>query len=687
MIPARQIVVGTAGHIDHGKTAVVRALSGINTDRLPEEQARGISIDLGFAHFSMSDEQGTEIQFGIVDVPGHERFIRNMVAGSVGIDLVLFVVAADDAVMPQSREHLAILRLLNVDSGIVVLTKTDLVSAEHLQLVLDEVRETVAETFLAAAPVVPVSSVTGDGIELLRQTMFELAMRRVDRSSSGPFRMPIDRVFTAPGAGCIVTGTVATGQISTGDELQVAPRGIAVRVRGLQQFGVAVEKSSSRQRIAVNLAGVKAAELCRGDSLVVADVYQPTRRLLVELTACGVNSGSPSRPSQTQAMTQHSSSTRGDGLRDRQLVMLYLGTREIAARLRIPAGEIPPGERAFGEIQTTEEVIATYGESFIIRRLSPLRTLGGGRVLDPAVTRRSKLNGAARRGSLMTSSEGSVRFAASCETLDHIPETPFFAEWKAGIPSDELPAVIQQLLRDGLFVALPRRGGGRATSEVPAAAARNHGEHVLHAARWGELAAAVQRRIRAAVVPAHPAVTVPIAVAISACQRLADENLIAAIIRRLVVEKALVEVNAAVGPVDLQPRFSRAETATIAAIRARLGDGSLSPPTANELAVACGCKLADLLRLMRFLAGQNELVEIADGLFLTAAAIDRAKQLANEQFAIGPATAAQLRDAWKTTRKFAVPLCEYLDSIGFSRRQGDLRTAGDQKTGDGKGGF
>ena len=353
----QQLVLGTAGHIDHGKTSLVRALTGVDCDRLPEEKSRGITIDLGFAHFEAGN-----LRFGIVDVPGHERFVHNMVAGSTGIDLALLVIACDDSVMPQTREHLAILDLLGIRAGVVVLTKRDIVDDEHLELVREEVAELTAGTFLEDAPVVPVSSTTRQGLDELSSELARVAQDYKRRRGAHFFRLPIDRVFTLQGHGTVVTGTVRSGQTSVGENLILLPSQREVRIRRLQSHGSDAEEIAAGQRAAVNLAGVKQDEVQRGDELAAPGFLEPTRRLLVEIKLLD----GEKRP-----------------LKHRRLVRLHLAAQEVTARVILDEEHIAPGDKAWAVLLCQFPVVAEYGQRFVLRRLSPVNTLGGGSVLSP----------------------------------------------------------------------------------------------------------------------------------------------------------------------------------------------------------------------------------------------------------------------------------------------------------------
>jgi len=357
MTPIRQIVVGTAGHIDHGKSQLVRALTGTDPDRLREEKERGITIDLGFASLDLED--GTRL--GFVDVPGHERFVKNMLAGVGGIDLVLLVIAADESIKPQTREHFDICRLLRVPRGLVVLTKRDLVEGDLLDLVRLEVREFVAGSFLEAAPVIAVSSRTGEGLGDLRAALGRAASEGPVREAAALMRMPVDRSFSIKGFGTVVTGTLLAGTIREGDEVVLLPRGLTARVRGLEAHNRATPQALAGQRTAVNLQGLAAESIERGDLLTVPGVLEPSHLLDVRLECL---ERAPA------------------AIKDLARVRLHHGAAEIMARVRIlEGGAVPPGGEAFAQLRLERPVAALPGDRFILRRYSPVVTIGGGAVL------------------------------------------------------------------------------------------------------------------------------------------------------------------------------------------------------------------------------------------------------------------------------------------------------------------
>ncbi len=353
----KHVIVGTAGHIDHGKSALVAALTGTHPDRLEEEKRRGITIDIGFAFLTLG-----EIRIGFVDVPGHERFVRNMLAGAGGIDLVLLVVAADESVKPQTREHFDICRLLGIRSGVIALTKSDLAEPDVRGLAKLEVEDLVRGSFLEGAPIIEVSAKTGAGLDTLKQALATAAQSVPGKDATRHFRLPIDRAFVMKGFGTVVTGTLVSGSVRIEDEVELFPQQRRVRVRGLHSGGSAVAQAVAGQRTAVNLAGVELEELHRGMALAAPGTFLPTKRLDVRLELL------PSAPP----------------LKNLSRVHFHHATTETIAEVALIEGEkLAPGQSAFAQLRITEPILALPGDRFIIRRFSPVTTIGGGAVLDP----------------------------------------------------------------------------------------------------------------------------------------------------------------------------------------------------------------------------------------------------------------------------------------------------------------
>ncbi len=360
------IIAGTAGHIDHGKTALVKALTGVDADRFPEEKQRGITIDIGFAELDLGD-----LRIGFVDVPGHERFVKNMLAGASGIDLVLLVIAADEGVMPQTREHFEICRLLETKTGLIVLTKKDLVDAELLELVKLETAELVENSFLENAPVTAVSARTGEGIAELKRTLQTIAEKIPGRKNETVARLPIDRSFTIKGFGAVVTGTLVSGEIAEGGEMELLPEKRTVRVRGVQTYGKAVKTANAGQRTAVNLGGIDHAEIERGMVLAEKEILRPVQIFDAEVEVL---------------------KDTKRGLKSRQRIRVHIGTIEALARVQVinEKNEIAPGEKDFVQIRLEVPVVCVPNERFIIRQYSPQMTIAGGRVLDNSAAKHKR---------------------------------------------------------------------------------------------------------------------------------------------------------------------------------------------------------------------------------------------------------------------------------------------------------
>ncbi|HEU4964130.1 MAG TPA: selenocysteine-specific translation elongation factor, partial [Bacilli bacterium] len=357
------IILGTAGHIDHGKTTLVKALTGKDTDAHKEEKERGITIDIGFAPFTLPDGR----RVGVIDVPGHERFIKNMLAGAGGIDLILLVIDANEGIMPQTAEHLHILEMLHVQKGIIVLTKIDTVEDEWLELVEEEVRSGLADTFLADAPLVKVAAAKGVGIEGLREEIARMADEVVPREVTAPLRLPVDRIFSVPGFGSVVTGTIFTGRVKVGDAVDVLPAGKEARVRSIQVHGEAVEQAQAGQRAALNIAGVERAELDRGMVVAQPDLYRATEMIDVRMHLM---------PDAPRTLT------------NRMRIRFYIGASEVMGRVSILEGnELLPGDNGLVQIRLEAPIVCEAGDRFIIRTYSPMLTIGGGQVIDPYPTR------------------------------------------------------------------------------------------------------------------------------------------------------------------------------------------------------------------------------------------------------------------------------------------------------------
>ncbi|MBM79350.1 MAG: selenocysteine-specific translation elongation factor [Planctomycetaceae bacterium] len=627
----KHILIGTAGHIDHGKTRLVGRLTNINTDRLPEEKARGISIDLGFAHW---ESEG--IQFGVVDVPGHERFVKNMVAGATGVNIALLVVAADDGVMPQTREHLEIMDLLGLRSGVIAITKTDLVDSEFVELVTAELEDLVAGTFLEGQPIVPVSSETGDGIDELKAAITQIAQQVHIPSAMDYFRMPVDRVFTKEGHGAVVTGSVMSGSIQAGDILSLLPEGREVRVRGVQNHGHQVDDTSARQRTAVNIAGVKADEIARGQELTTPEILQPTHRVLARL---------------------RSLSSAGLVIKDRMELTFHAGTAETVARVIFKGGMLKPGETEYCELRLKDPSVVAYGQCFILRRFSPTVTVAGGTIVEPFIAATRRVKNIANVAEPRDTADESTRLSA---LLGHDEATRESAAWRAGVPLHRYSDLMGELEQAGHIQLL--HSGDR---KIP-----------LHRDRVASLGQSILRTINEELAKRQPRRSLPRNTIATACREFVPGTLLDAMLAYLAKQKLLVRVASNWSPADAQVKLTKKQQAALDTALQQIEAAGLAPPTAKNLAESLEMKVDDITTLISLCIEEGVLVRIADGLFFSPSAIDSARTQFQEAVGSDGLTISELREIWGVSRKFSVPMCEYFDGLGVTKRQGDVRVAG-----------
>ena len=636
----RTLVVGTAGHIDHGKSTLVTALTGTDPDRLKEEKARGITIELGFAHVALGD--AAIVSF--VDVPGHERFVRTMLAGAGGVDAVLLVVAADEGVMPQTREHFAICRLLQVERGAVVLTKIDAVDAETLELATLDVRELVAGSFLDGAPIVPVSARTGAGLDELRAVLTDLARVARRRDSDGPARLAVDRVFTMRGFGTVATGTLVAGTLGRDDVVAVLPEGRTTAVRGLHVHGSVRSSAVAGQRVAVNLAGLEVADVPRGAVVATPGSLAATRRLDAEIAVL------PDAPA----------------LRHGSRVRLHQGTAEILARVSLAgaAGEVPPGGAAFVRLRLERPAVVTRRDRFILRRYSPLVTIGGGAVLDPDPPR------AGLR---------SPRAAARLEALRLRDDRE--ADRRAAAARMIADAGVAGLALDAL---VPRVGAAPARIRAAVSAVAASGEALL-VDGWAcdrQALAAPTAALLAGVAAFHAAQPLADGVPLEAARTrwfgAAAPAVFAAVIAELVAAGRIVarETIALAGH-RVAPSGDEGEL--LARLEARFAAGGLQPPDASLAALAAelGRPAPMVERVLQLALRQRRLVRLDTLVFHPDALATLKAEIAARKTAAGSAPATvdvkAFKDTYGISRKFAIPLLEYLDRERVTRRAGDVR--------------
>ncbi len=629
------LILGTAGHIDHGKTALVKALTGVDTDRLPEEKRRGITIELGFAELDLGP-----YRLGIVDVPGHERFVRTMLAGATGIDLALLVVAADDSVKPQTREHLDILRLLRLQTGVIAITKCDLPDTAWIDLVEEEVRELTAGTFLANAPLVRTSAATGAGLETLRDVLAVAAQAASStrQRGEGPFRMAIDRAFTMPGHGTVVTGSVASGRTRTGDELVVEPGTIAVRVRSLQNHGRFVDEVGRGQRAAINLAGMHHGQFRRGHELASPGHLVASQRLSAWLELLP----SVLRP-----------------LRQRTRVRLHVGTAELMASVIILEGdEIAPGDAALVQFLLAEPAATVWGQAVVIRSESPVATIGGGTVLDPDAPKLARDDPAAR---------DFLRRLRSDDPLERASGAAWFAGWRKWSPAD-WPRTAGVYEVERVRRALVERGE---LLELPVSSARLLALH-------REVFAGLSERVEAALSKMHDEAPLsPLLDRSRLAARLSyieDDALLGVILDRLAAAGRIELDDRSVALVGRGPRLSKREMGLAEWIAESYLRAAFQPPGIAELRKLAPHNQAAVTQLVELLSTQGRLVKISSEYYLHADCEQRMQELIRGRLAESAGlTVSEIRELLGTTRKYAVPLCEYLDRIGLTVRQGDLR--------------
>ena len=631
------LVVGTAGHIDHGKSRLVLALTGIDPDRLKEEKARGITIDLGFAHWI--DGERT---FAFVDVPGHERFVKNMLAGAGGIDAVLLVVAADEGVMPQTREHVDICHLLGVSRGVVALSKADLVNEEMLDLARQDVAALLDGSPLAGAPIVPVSATTGAGLDRLRDALRDLVRGVPTRPSDGAARLPIDRSFSVRGFGTVVTGTLVSGEIAEGDDLTLLPGGMTAKIRGVQVHNQKQAVARAGQRVAVNLGGLDAASIARGQTLAARGTLEPTRTIDVDLQLLPT-----ARP-----------------LRQGARVRVHQGTAEVLARVSLPSGlpddSLQPGQTTAARLRLESVLAVTRGDRFVIRAYSPPLTTGGGLVLDPHAPR-----------SGIRHARASLRFARlrargnGPDADDEAIRTFVEEQGLRGFPSGQLT------VRAGVP---PMRAAALAARLVAAGMVDDVAGTLFDAGLRARLGQSVERLVR----DFHQAQPLSEGIPREEVRERLFANSPLPLFERVLADLATAgrvggrDRLALTGrQVSLDPEEANARERLEAAIK----EGGLKPPDVGELPTTLQLSPALVTRVLGLLVRQKVLVKL-ETLYFHHEVLQRLK---SEVVALkaggGAATVdvAAFKDRYGVTRKYAIPLLEYLDRERVTRRAGDVR--------------
>lgn len=618
-------VIGTAGHVDHGKSTLIHSLTGINPDRLKEEQDREMTIELGFAWFMLPN--GEEV--GVVDVPGHRDFIENMLAGIGGIDAALFVVAADEGIMPQTREHLAILDLLQIPAGVVALTKTDLVAdPEWLDLVETDLRDTLAGTVLGNAPIIRVSAKTGSGMDELVQALQEVLTQRPHRPDLGRPRLPVDRVFTLPGFGTIVTGTLTDGHLSVGDTVEILPAGIEGRIRGLQTHKQTEEKAQPGSRTAVNISGVSVDRIQRGDMVTLPGTFQPTRMIDVWVKIL--------EDADTPLKHNHE-------------VKLFLGSSEVMARVRLlGTQEMLPGQEGFLQLVLQEPVVALRQDRFILRRPSPAATIGGGQVVDPHPKRRHKrfnpgLLDELERLMVGTPEEVLLQTAQKLGMASHEKLIEI-----SGLEPGPANEAIKALLDQGALSEIgekhwliPTEQLDLLTYQIVHTLESYHRDNPLR--------------------PGMPREQLKSKTALTG-------DLLDGLLKRLSDQGSLVASNAQVRLADHAVAFSQAQEAKVDDLLKAFADQPYTPPSVKQSQEIVGEELLNAL------LSTGQLVQLNDEVLFSPEVLEEMSaavvSLIKEN---GDVSLAELRDRFNTSRKYAVAVLEHLDNTGVTIRKGDSR--------------
>ncbi|MDD2426556.1 MAG: selenocysteine-specific translation elongation factor [Eubacteriales bacterium] len=626
---SNNVIIGTAGHVDHGKTSLISALTKIDTDRLREEKARGITIELGFAYLDLPDGG----RAGIIDVPGHERFVSNMLAGAGGIDIALLVVAADEGVMPQTLEHLGILQLLGIKQGVIALTKIDLVDEEWRELAEEDLREHIAGTFLENAPIFHVSSTNGEGIAELRQTLIDAVEAADQKKVSVPFRLPIDRVFTLSGIGTVVTGTLIEGKLSSGDDVVLYPQEKKVRVRSVQVHDEAVDEARAGQRVAVNLSGTKKDEVERGNILAESGSLLPTYILDVDLRSL-----------------KHSRFQIENGMR----VHLYHGSRELLARVVLLDRDIlEKGDTASAQLRLEEQTYIKQGDHFVVRFYSPVETIGGGIILDPIANKRKRYSDL-DDFELMRSEDATARLdrALKSSALRFKPLNEIY--YRAGIQVADGKKYLQPLIESGRAVQLNEQtvlhiSGMKLLSEKCRDILQK-----FHEALPLELGMK-RESLRTRLLPRA---------SIQVSDRVIDE-----LVNLGYVEDRDGEIALKGHSADLSPR----EQQLIDELSSRYEAEAFSPSATDEL-IAEYNKDDKIDQILSRMVNDGILIRLTEQILMHHSIVEKAlKQVKKDIDERGSVTLADFRDETGTTRKFAIAILEHFDRLKLTKLVGDSR--------------
>lgn len=649
------IILGTAGHIDHGKSALVKALTGTDPDRLPEEKARGMTIELGFAHLELPPEDsGSDVlHVGIVDVPGHERFVRTMVAGASGIDLGLLLVAADDGVMPQTIEHVQILDLLAVDSGLIVISKSDLADADRLDALRDRIRRLTESTCLYHWPIVACSARTGDGLEDVRRTIRKLAINRPPRENSGIFRLAIDRVFTIHGRGTVVTGSVLSGRAAVGETLELMPAGLSCRVREVQSHGSSMVDVVAGQRAALNLTGIERDRIERGMELATSGYLTATRYIDARVRILGTP-----RLGNTSAVTSARSAAgqNGSGFLRPCRVRVCIGTHEAMAMLVVMGSDsIQPGHAAFVQLRFSEPMVAAFGQRFILRNETAQVTLGGGHVVRP-VSRRLRPMDVGELETLRraSSTEETIRCEEAIRFMGIEPMTALKLACRIGVTPQSASQLLATLRESGRL--------------IPLISGREVHIDVLKALEQRALAYLLRHHQSN---PQEPGVLRDRFIGWLESRSTSSAGRI--LCERLEQAGSIVPRGPYVAHRDFRPALSPEDAALLEKLVAEVTAARFDPPAWTALKSIVGLSRQRAKVLEDLARTEPRLVQFAPQHFIARQTIEELKQFVCRLGEGRSFKLAEVRDAIHASRRVVQPLLEYLDRVQFTRRVGDER--------------
>jgi selenocysteine-specific elongation factor len=625
----KRVILGTAGHIDHGKTELVKALSGIDTDRLKEEKQRGISIELGFAYLDLGDT----IRMGIVDVPGHEKFVRQMVAGSGGIDIAALIIALDEGVMPQTVEHLDILSLLGIPLGVVVLTKLDLVDQEFALLAEEDAKDLIKGTFLEGAPLVKVSSRTGEGISELKGVLTDLAARVAVRPVHGLLRLPVDRVFTLKGYGTVLAGTLISGTLSVGDDIEILPRGLKTSVRSLESHNQFEQQAFPGERVAVNLRGIEPSQVRRGDVITHPGQFKPSYIVDVRLSAI-------SRP--------------GGAFKNRKKVKLHHFTSEVEAIVVLPnMDSLEPGQQTLAQMRTASEIVPSSGDRFVIRALSPSLTIGGGVITNP-------------RGIKLKSRTLSSFMASETEDEQSIVSSLVRSSGPTGTTRNELIGLsgLSGKRLDAVVDALKN-----ARRIVRIDASENRLVHI-------DFVELVRERVLSRLATFHA--DNPLKQGISKQElrsvSFGSEKLFRSVLDKLVQGNVIVAEGDLVRASSHQVTLGQAEKDITDRLTTIIVEGRNAPPTVKEILAMTGWEIKQVRSLLKVLEASSKIVRVSEDMYFSKEYVEGIKKDLLRYFEREKSlTPSKFSEITGSSRKYNIPLLEYLDRERFTIRVGDQR--------------